>query len=182
MKVEVDENKEPKKEEILQTDGATVCKIIDTEHSVESAEVKYKNKNRTEKETENKKCDSDTKTKKVQFQLVVTLDEDELSEKNLHIDIDDSANEINTGLLDNALDVNTSGDTDIIDSQEIPCSQMPCMDPYQNNGHNSQVPDDISVPSKASQDTVEETTDVNIDVAGSRDNSTNESGCETNEA
>ena len=76
--------------------------------------------------------------------------------KNLHIDIDDSANEIYTGLLDNASDVNTSGDTDIIDSQEIPCSQMPHTDSYQNNGHNSQVPDDISAPSKASQDTVEE--------------------------
>ena len=102
--------------------------------------------------------------------------------KNLHIDIDDSANEINTGLLDNALDVNTSGDTGIIDSQEIPCSQMPHRDPYQNNGHNTQVPDDIYVPSKASQDTVEETTDINIDVAGLRDNSADEVGCETEEA
>ena len=51
--------------------------------------------------------------------------------KNLHIDIVDGVNEINTGLLDNALDVNTSGDMDIIDSQEIPCSQMPHTDPYQ---------------------------------------------------
>ena len=51
--------------------------------------------------------------------------------KNLHIDLDDSANEIYTGLLDNASDVNTSRDMDIIDSQEIPCSQMPCTDPYQ---------------------------------------------------
>ena len=34
FKVKVDENKEPEKEEILQTDGATVHKIIDTEHSV----------------------------------------------------------------------------------------------------------------------------------------------------
>ena len=181
MKVEVDENKEPEKEEILQTDGAAVHKIIDTEHSVESAEVKDKNGNETEKETETKQSDSDTKTKKVQFQLVVTMDEDELSEKNLHIDIDDSANEIYTGLLDNASDVNTSGDTDIIDSQEIPCSQMPCTHPYQKNGNNSQVPDDISAPSKASQDTVEETTDVNIDVTGSRDNSADEAGCEIKE-
>ena len=181
LKVEVDENKEPEKEEILQTDGAAVHKIIDTEHSVESAEVKDKNGNETEKETETKQSDSDTKTKKVQFQLVVTMDEDELSEKNLHIDIDDSANEIYTGLLDNASDVNTSGDTDIIDSQEIPCSQMPHTDPYQKNSHNSQVPDDISAPSKASQDTVEETTDVNIDVTGSRDNSADEAGYETKE-
>ena len=42
------------KEEILQTDGATVHKKIDTEHSVESAEVKDKNGNETEKETETK--------------------------------------------------------------------------------------------------------------------------------
>ena len=41
--------------------------------------------------------------------------------------------------------------------------------------------DDISVASKASQDTVEQTTDVNIDVAGSRDNSADEDGCETEE-
>ena len=47
------------------------------------------------------------KLKKYQFQLVITLDENELLEKKLHIDIDDSANEINTGLLNNALDVNT---------------------------------------------------------------------------
>ena len=65
------------------------------------------------------------------------MDEDELSEKNLHIDIDDSANEIYTRLLNNASDVNTSGDMDIIDSQEIPCSQMPCTDPYQKNCHDS---------------------------------------------
>ena len=105
-----------------------------------------------------------------------------LSEKNLHIDIDDSANEIYTGLLNNASNVNTSGDTDIIDSQEIPCSQMPCTDPYhKKNGYNSQVPDDISAPSKASQDTVEESTDVNIDITGSRDNSADEAGCETKE-
>ena len=181
-KVEIDENKEPKKDKILQTDGATVYKIIDTKHSVESAEVKDKNEKETEKETENKKSNSDTKTKKVQFQSVVTLDEDELSGKKLHIDIDDSTNETNTGLLNNALDVNTSGDTDIIDYQEVPFSQMPHMDPYQKNHHNSEVPDDISVPSKASQDTVEETTDVNIDVTGSRDNSAGEAGCETEEA
>ena len=31
LKVEVDDKKEPKKDEILQTDGAAVCKIIDTE-------------------------------------------------------------------------------------------------------------------------------------------------------
>ena len=59
---------------------------------------------------------------------------------------------------------------------------MPHMVPYQKNHHNSQVPDDISVPSKASQDTVEETTDVNIDVAGSRNNSADEACCETKEA
>ena len=58
---------------------------------------------------------------------------------------------------------------------------MPCTDPYQKNHHNSQVPDDISASSKASQDTVEETTDVNIDVTGSRDNSAGEAGCETKE-
>ena len=71
------------KKEILQTDGATVHKIIDTEHSVESAEVKDKNGNETEKETETKQSESDTKTKKVQFQLVVTMDEDEFIRKKL---------------------------------------------------------------------------------------------------
>ena len=59
------------------------------------------------------------------FQLVVTLDKDELSEKNLHIDIDDNANELNTGMLKNALDVNTSGDTDIILSRNTLFSDAP---------------------------------------------------------
>ena len=135
LKVEVDDKKEPKKDEILQTDGATVCKIIDTEHSDESAEVKDKKEN----ETENKKCDSDIKNKKVQFQLVVTLGEDELSEINLHIDIDDNANKLDTGMLESVLDVNTSGDTDITDSQEIPCTQMSHKDPYQKTSDNTQV-------------------------------------------
>ena len=177
-KVEVDDKKEPEKDEILQTDGATVHKIIDTEHSDESAEVKDKKENKTE----NKKSDSDTKNKKVQFQLVVTLDKDELPEKNLHINIDDNANELNTRMLESALDVNTSGDMDIIDSQEIPCSQVPHKDPYQKTSDNIQVSDDISVASKASQDTVEQTTDVNIDVAGSRDSSADKDGHETKEA
>ena len=47
--------------------------------------------------------------------MVVTMEEDELSEKNLHIDIDSNENELNTGMIDSGLDVNSSADTDILD-------------------------------------------------------------------
>ena len=84
------------------------------------------NKNETAKETENKESESDRKIKKVQFQFVATVDKEELSE-NLHIDIDDNADELNTGMLNSALDINSSADTDILDDNEhkIPCSQIP---------------------------------------------------------
>ena len=63
-----------------------------------------------------KESDNDDKKKKVYFQLVVTMDEDELSEKNLHIDIENNDKELNTGMVDSGLDVNNSANMDILDS------------------------------------------------------------------
>ena len=58
-----------------------------------------------------------------------------MSEKNIHIDIDSNENELNTGMTDSGLDVNSSTDMDILDDndQDIPLSQMPRWDPYENN-------------------------------------------------
>ena len=49
---------------------------------------------------------------KLVFQLILSVDKDEISQNNFHIDIDDNANELNTGMLDSALNINRSADTD----------------------------------------------------------------------
>ena len=74
--------------------------------------------------------------------MVVTMDEDELEEKNLHIDIDNNDNELKTGMLDSGLDINSSADTDILDSNgDLVLSQMPRLNPYVHN----KSPDDSTI-------------------------------------
>lgn len=107
-----------------------------------------------------------------------------MSEKNLHIDIDSNENELNTGMIDSGLDVNSSADMDILDDNDwdIPLPQMPRQDPYERNKStdDSTKSVDSSSVEKASEQSSQETeaeatdnkeTDVTADSSGGEEGS-----------
>ena len=114
------------------------------------------------------------------------MDEDELSEKNLHIDLDNNDNELNTGMLDSGLDIKNSPDMDILDSNgDLLLSQMPRWDPYVHNKstNDSTVSVDSASVEKASEQITQEaetegTETEDTDVNGSAGE---EGSCETQE-
>ena len=123
----------------MQTDGVNIHKIPDKPKEGEVTKTEQESKENEitldkvdgSDSKEEKDIDNDDKKKKVHFQLVITMYDDELAEKNLHIDIENNDNELNTDMIDSSLDINNSADTDILDSSgELPLSQMPRWDPY----------------------------------------------------
>ena len=138
------------KRKYCKTDGADIRKIADLAKQQEGTETdkEYQEKEITsekvdgsnsKEEKDHKQCkeeesDNESTKKKVHFKMVVTVDQDESEEKNLHIDIDDNDNELNTGMLDMGLDINSSADNDILDSNgDLVLSQMPRLNPYVHN-------------------------------------------------
>ena len=201
----VDGEKEPNcEEEILQTDGADIRKIADSAKQQEGTETdkEYQEKEITsekvdgsnsKEEKDHKQCkeeesDNESTKKKVHFKMVVTVDQDESEEKNLHIDIDDNDNELNTGMLDMGLDINSSADNDILDSNgDLVLSQMPRLNPYVHNKSTDdstisvdsallEKPSDQSMQLPEIEGTENTDTDVSGSAAGREDGS-----CETRE-
>ena len=117
------------------------------------------------------------------------MDDDELAEKNLHIDIENNDNELNTGMIDSSLDINNSADTDILDSSgELPLSQMPRQDPQVLNKStdDSTISVDSASVEKAteqnSQEAESEGTEAeDTDVNGSAGEEGKEGTCDTQE-
>ena len=95
------EKKGNSEEEMLQTNGADVHKIVnkgnkvntteeESEMNKDAANVKVEgsdlNKEKdSDEQNKQKQGENDGKMKKVHLQMVATMEEDELSEKNLHI-------------------------------------------------------------------------------------------------
>ena len=203
--LKVNGEKEPNcEEEILQTDGADIRKIAELTKQQEGTKTdkEYQEKEITsekvdgsnsKEEKDHNQCkeeesDNESEKKKVHFEMVVTMDQDELEEKNLHIDIDHNDNELNTGMLDIGLDINSSADTDILDSNgDLVLSQMPRLNPYVHNKSTDdstisvdsaslEKPSDQSMQQPEIEGTKTKDTDVNGSAAEGEDGS-----CKTQE-
>ena len=203
--LKVNGEKEPNcEEEILQTDGADIHKIAESTKQKEGTKTdkEYQEKEITSekvdgsnskeekdhKQGKEEESDNESKKKKVHFEMVVTMDQDELEEKNLPIDIDHNDNELNTGMLDIGLDIKSSADTDILDSNgDLVLSQIPRLNPYVHNKSTDdstisvdsaslEKPSDQSMQQPEIEDTETKDTDINGSAAEGEDGS-----CKTQE-